>query len=95
MLGSSLGGRLALELARRGRSTLVDVPGRMSSIDCPVTLGQGTHDVVATGQTPRFLALVPGARFRPLVLAGHVPFTDAPERIVRLVRETAARAGAR
>lgn len=76
-------------------STLVDVPGRMSTVDCPVTLVQGTHDVVATGQTPRFLALVPGARFRPLLLAAHVPITDAPDRIVRIVRETAARAGAR
>lgn len=73
-------------------AALLDVPGRMTTIDCPVTLAQGTQDLVATGQTPRYRLLVPGSRFRPLLLGGHAPMTDRPERIVELVRETAAEA---
>lgn len=72
-------------------AALVDVPGRME-LDCPVTLAQGTHDWIATGQTPRFLALVPGARLRVLPFAGHAPMSDVPDLLVRLVRSTADRA---
>lgn len=73
-------------------STLLDVPPSFRDIDCPVTLAQGTHDWIATGQTPRFLPLVRGAQLRVLPLAGHAPMTDTPDRIVRLVLETASRA---
>ena len=71
-------------------STVLDVPWGLRSIDCPVTLAQGTHDVIATGQTPRYRPLVPGSRFRLLPLAGHAPMTDVPDRLVRIVRETTA-----
>ena len=71
-------------------STLLDLPTGLRSIRCPVTLAQGSHDVVATGQTPRYRPLVPGSRFRLLPLAGHAPMTDVPDRLVRIVRETAA-----
>jgi pimeloyl-ACP methyl ester carboxylesterase len=72
---------------------LLDVPRGMDRIDCPVTLVQGTADVVSSGQTVRFLPLIPGSRFRPLLVAGHAPHSDRPRTIVDLVRKTAARAG--
>ncbi|MGY1814309.1 alpha/beta fold hydrolase [Blastococcus sp. SYSU D00820] len=73
---------------------LLDVPRGMDRIDCPVTLVQGTADWIASGQTVRYLPLVPGSRFRPLLAAGHAPQSDRPGTIADLVRETAARAPA-
>jgi len=71
---------------------LADVPSGLDRIDCPVRLAQGTADVIASGQTPRYLALIPGARFQPLVGAGHAPQSDAPGAILSLVREATAAA---
>ena len=71
---------------------MLDVPRGMDRIDCPVTLVQGTADIVALGQTKRFLPLIPGSRFRPLLAAGHAPQSDRPGTIVKLVRQAAARA---
>jgi pimeloyl-ACP methyl ester carboxylesterase len=73
---------------------LLDVPRGMDRIACPVTLVQGAADWIASGQTVRYLPLVPGSRFRPLVWAGHAPQSDRPRTIVRLVEETAGRAPA-
>lgn len=70
-------------------STLLDVPLGLRDLDCPVLLAQGTHDWIATGQTPRFRLLVKGSRLRVLPLAGHAPMTDVPDRLVRLAREAA------
>ncbi len=72
---------------------LLDVPRGLDRIDCPVTLVQGVADWVASGQTVRYLPLVPGSRFRPLLWAGHAPQSDRPRTIVRLVEEAARRAG--
>ena len=72
---------------------MLDVPRGLDRIDCPVTLVQGVADWVASGQTVRYLALVPGSRFVPLLWAGHAPQSDRPRRIVRLVREAVHRAG--
>jgi pimeloyl-ACP methyl ester carboxylesterase len=63
----------------------------MDRIECPVTLVQGTADWVASGQTVRYLPMIPGSRFRPLLAAGHAPQSDRPATIARLVVETAAR----
>jgi pimeloyl-ACP methyl ester carboxylesterase len=71
---------------------LLDVPRGMDRIDCPVTLVQGTADIVASGQTVRYLPLIPGSRFRPLLAAGHAPQSDRPGTIVKLVQQAAARA---
>jgi pimeloyl-ACP methyl ester carboxylesterase len=71
---------------------LTDVPTGLDRIDCPVILAQGTADLVAVGQTPRFLAAVPGARFVPLLGAGHAPQSDTPEAILQLVDEATAAA---
>jgi pimeloyl-ACP methyl ester carboxylesterase len=50
---------------------------------------QGVADWVASGQTVRYLPLIPGARFRPLLMAGHAPQSDRPATIARLVQEAA------
>jgi pimeloyl-ACP methyl ester carboxylesterase len=71
---------------------LMDVPRGLDRIDCPVTLAQGTADWIASGQTVRYLPLVPGSRFRPLLAAGHAPQSDRPATIVELVEQTARRA---
>ena len=73
-------------------AVLADVPLGLAGIDCPVILAQGTADVIAGGQTPRYLAFVRGSRFRPLLGAGHAPQSDAPGAILRLVREATAAA---
>ena len=58
---------------------LLDVPTGMDRIDVPVLLVQGTADWIASGQTVRYLPLVPRSRFRPLLAAGHAPQSDRPE----------------
>jgi pimeloyl-ACP methyl ester carboxylesterase len=70
---------------------LLDVPRGLDRIACPVTLVQGTWDWIASGQTVRYLPLIPGARFSPLLLAGHAPQSDRPATIARLVQQTAER----
>jgi hypothetical protein len=42
-------------------SILADTPTGLSDVDCPVILAQGSADLIACGQTVRFLPLVPGA----------------------------------
>ncbi len=71
---------------------LADVPVGLEDVDCPVILAQGTLDALALGQTPRYLAAVPGARFVPLAGAGHAPHSDVPDAILRLVHEATAAA---
>jgi pimeloyl-ACP methyl ester carboxylesterase len=72
-------------------AVLQDVPTDLHRIDVPVLLAQGSVDVVGAGQTPRYLALIPGSRFRLLAAAGHAPQSDAADAILDLVRETSAR----
>jgi pimeloyl-ACP methyl ester carboxylesterase len=71
---------------------LADVPSGLERIECPVVLAQGSADLIAVGQTPRFLATVPRARFLPLVGAGHAPQSDTPEAILQLVHQATAQA---
>ena len=74
-------------------AVVLEVPTGFEEVDCPVTLVQGLLDVIAIGQTPRFLLVVPGSRFRLLPWAGHAPMSDLPEEIVRIIEETADEAG--
>jgi pimeloyl-ACP methyl ester carboxylesterase len=71
---------------------LTDLPTGLEDVDCPVILAQGTLDGLAAGQTPRYLTVVPGSRFVPLLGAGHAPQSDAPDAIVRLVHGAVAAA---
>jgi pimeloyl-ACP methyl ester carboxylesterase len=73
-------------------AVLQDVPTGLHRVDCPVTLAQGALDVVGAGQTPRYLALIPGSRFQLLPGAGHAPQSDAADAILALVHRTVARA---
>jgi pimeloyl-ACP methyl ester carboxylesterase len=72
-------------------AVLQDVPTGLHRVDCPVMLAQGAVDVVGAGQTPRYLALIPGSRFQLLPAAGHAPQSDAADAIIALVQETVAR----
>ncbi len=56
-------------------------------VDCPVVIAQGTHDVLAASQSAWLAALVPGARFRLLPVAGHSSIADVPGRVLGLVTE--------
>jgi pimeloyl-ACP methyl ester carboxylesterase len=69
-----------------------DVPSGLHRVDSPVMLVQGAIDVVGAGQTPRYLALIPGSRFQLLPGAGHAPQSDSANTILALVRQTADRA---
>ena len=73
-------------------AVLQDVPTGLQRVDCPMMLAQGAADVVGAGQTPRYLGLIPGSRFRLLPGAGHAPQSDAADVILELVRDTARRA---
>jgi pimeloyl-ACP methyl ester carboxylesterase len=75
-------------------AVLTDVPAGLDEVRCPVTLAQGTVDLLAGGQTPRYLLAVPGARFTALPGGGHSPESDNPRTILELVRDTTRRAGA-
>ncbi|MDP9435758.1 MAG: alpha/beta hydrolase [Actinomycetota bacterium] len=61
-----------------------------TAVRCPVVVAQGTHDLISLSQAARLAALVPGARFRLLPLAGHSSVGDVPESVVRLVDEAVA-----
>jgi pimeloyl-ACP methyl ester carboxylesterase len=72
-----------------------DVPAGLGRIDCPVVLAQGTADLISVGQTPRYLAAIRGARFVPLLGAGHAPQSDTPAAILNLVDEAVTEASTR
>jgi pimeloyl-ACP methyl ester carboxylesterase len=62
------------------------------TVECPVLIGQGTHDLLAASQSLWLALLVPGARFRLLPVAGHSSVADVPRRVIALVTEAAAAA---
>jgi pimeloyl-ACP methyl ester carboxylesterase len=66
-------------------ATMVDVPQRLNRIECPVLLLQGTLDPLVSMQSPRFLAFIPHARMRWLPGLSHVPISDDPALISRLM----------
>ena len=74
---------------------LQDVPTGLHRIDSPVILAQGAVDVVGAGQTPRYLALIPGSSFQLLAGAGHAPQSDAAYAILALVHRAAESARTR
>jgi len=71
---------------------VTDIPTGLGRIGCPVLLAQGNADLISVGQTPRYLAAIPGARFVPLLGAGHAPQSDTPQAVLRLVDEATAAA---
>jgi len=67
------------------RASMFDVPTGLDRITCPVLVLQGTADPLITAQSPRFLALVPHARLRWLPGLSHVPISDDPALVGRLM----------
>jgi pimeloyl-ACP methyl ester carboxylesterase len=66
-------------------ATMFEVPHGLHRISCPVLILQGTADPLVTGQAPRFLAFVPHARFRWLPGLSHVPVSDDPQLVSRVM----------
>jgi pimeloyl-ACP methyl ester carboxylesterase len=59
-------------------------------IEVPVTVAWGTEDrILPYSQAAHAAELLPGARHVALEGCGHVPMSDDPERVARLIRETA------
>jgi pimeloyl-ACP methyl ester carboxylesterase len=75
-------------------SVLADLPTGVERVHAPVILAQDALDVIAAGQTPRYLAANRGSQFVPLLGAGHAPQSDRPDAIVRLVHQATAEAAA-
>jgi pimeloyl-ACP methyl ester carboxylesterase len=69
-------------------------PADFDGIDCPTTIVWGTKDriIPLKGYSERIRRLVPQAGFVVLDGAGHSPMVDEPERLVRIIAETASRA---
>jgi len=74
-------------------AVLTDKPLGLDRIECPVVLAQGTADLIAGGQTPRYLPAIRTARFVRLAKAGHAPQSDVPDAIVDLVHAATTGAG--
>jgi pimeloyl-ACP methyl ester carboxylesterase len=72
----------------------VDVPAGLSGITCPVLILQGTNDPLVSVQAPRFLGLVPNARLRWLPGLSHIPISDDPGSIAKILLDFLADATA-
>jgi pimeloyl-ACP methyl ester carboxylesterase len=66
-------------------ATMFDIPTGLDRITCPVLIMQGTTDPLISMQSPRFLTFIPHAQFRWLYGLSHVPISDDPELITRLM----------
>ena len=66
-------------------ATMVDIPTGLDRITCPVLIMQGTADPLISMQSPRFLTFIPHAQFRWLYGLSHVPISDDPELVTRLM----------
>jgi pimeloyl-ACP methyl ester carboxylesterase len=69
------------------RASMFDVPRGLDRITCPVLILQGTADPLVSGQSPRFLAVVQHAQMRWLPGLSHVPISDDPALVGRLIRQ--------
>jgi pimeloyl-ACP methyl ester carboxylesterase len=84
-------GQLLLDFARAPgyvatvQASMVDVPGRLERITCPVLLMQGTADPLVSMQSPRFLAFVRHAQLQWLPGLSHVPISDDPQLVASLM----------
>jgi pimeloyl-ACP methyl ester carboxylesterase len=69
-------------------------PADFDGIECPTTIVWGTKDriIPMDRYSARIRRLVPEADFIVLEGAGHSPMVDEPERLVRIIEDTASRA---
>ncbi|MER7112553.1 alpha/beta fold hydrolase [Streptomyces sp. NPDC000229] len=76
--------KATLRAGRASRLFSGDIPG------VPVTVAWGTRDrLLPPWQASRVKAMIPGARLVPLPGCGHVPMTEAPELVSRVLLENA------
>jgi len=73
---------------------MYDVVRGMSEIRCPVLIVQGMTDGLISSQSPRYLAFVPTAHLHMLPILSHVPISDNPRLIAKLITDFAATEGA-
>jgi pimeloyl-ACP methyl ester carboxylesterase len=66
-------------------ASMFDVPTGLDRITCPVLIMQGTADPLVPMQSPRFLTFIPNAQFRWLYGLSHVPISDDPQLVARLM----------
>ena len=66
-------------------ATMFDIPTGLDRIICPVLIMQGTADPLISMQSPRFLTFIPHAQFSWLYGLSHVPISDDPELVTRLM----------
>jgi pimeloyl-ACP methyl ester carboxylesterase len=72
-----------------GREELSD----LDRVSVPVTVWWGKRDrILPVRHAPYFEERLPDATFEYVDDAGHVPFWDAPDSVLRAIRDTAARA---
>ena len=65
-----------------------DTYDRLPHIPCSTLVVHGTEDVVVPPQNGRVLARrIPHARFAEVDGAGHIPMTEQPETVARIVRD--------
>jgi pimeloyl-ACP methyl ester carboxylesterase len=66
-------------------ASMFDIPAGLERITCPVLIMQGTADPLVSMQSPRFLTFIPHAQFRWLYGLSHVPISDDPALVTRLM----------
>jgi pimeloyl-ACP methyl ester carboxylesterase len=71
---------------------VVEVPAGLADIACPVLIVQGTNDPLVSVQAPRFLTVLPNARLRWLPGLSHVPISDAPASVAKIMLDFLAEA---
>jgi len=67
-----------------------DVVRGLSKISCPVLIVQGMTDALISSQSPRYLAFVPQAQLQLLPNLSHVPISDNPRLVAKLIVDFAA-----
>jgi len=85
----------AFRAARETMKTILDVPASFTldiPAEVPVTIAWGAHDrLLPPGQADVARQRVPQARFLLLPGCGHVPMTDDPELVARVLLEGSTR----
>ena len=64
---------------------MFDMPTHLHSITAPTLFLQGTQDPLLAQQVARYLALIPGSTLRWLPGSNHVPISDDPDLVARLM----------
>jgi pimeloyl-ACP methyl ester carboxylesterase len=88
LVGNSLGGWMAIELARRGRAA--SVCALFPAGCCPVVLAWSERDRILPVSTSgaRARSLMPRADWRVVPGVGHVPMFDDPRLVAAVIRES-------